>query len=68
MIEEYYIVHRGLDAYVYTHANRAVERFVNETQGIKEYLLWKVWMETRKDNFPEMIPVKLIKEKLEDIR
>ena len=25
-------------------------------------------METRKDNFPEMVPVKLIKEKVEDIR
>ena len=47
-LEEYYIVHRGLDGYVYTHADRAVERFVNEAQGVKEYLLWKVWLESLK--------------------
>ena len=53
MVEEYYIVHRGLDGYAYTHADRAVERFVNEAQGVMNFLLWKVWLES----------VKLIKEK-----
>ena len=61
-MEEYYIVHRGLDAYVYTHADRAVERFVNEAQGVMNFLLWRVWLESRKESFPDGIPIKLIKE------
>ena len=49
MVEDYYIIHRGLDVYVYIHADRAIEKFVNEAQGMKEYLLWKVWLETKKE-------------------